>query len=127
MNNNISPAPETFSEVKLQTSLYDASTGRSGGGNFQLVTKSGTNAFHGSAYHYLQNEKLNANDFFFNKDGIDRPKARRNEGGFTLGGPLLKDRIFFFGGYQRTQASTGFVPYRKQYHGLTGRTWFNSW
>ena len=110
MNNNISPAPETLSEVKLQTSLYDASTGRSGGGNFQLVTKSGTNAFHGSAYYYLQNEKLNANDFFFNKDGIERPKARRNEGGFTLGGPVVKDRIFFFGGYQRTQASTGFVP-----------------
>jgi hypothetical protein len=110
MNNNISPAPETLSEVKLQTSLYDASTGRSGGGNFQLVTKSGTNTFHGSAYYYLQNEKLNANDFFFNKDGVDRPKARRNEGGFTLGGPLVKDRLFFFGGYQRTQASTGFVP-----------------
>lgn len=110
LNNNIAPAPETLSEVKLQTSLYDASTGRSGGGNFQLVTKSGGNAFNGSAYHYLQNEKLNANDFFFNKDGIDRPRARRNEGGFTLGGPAIKEKLFFFGGYQRTQASTAFVP-----------------
>ena len=108
--NNISPAPETLQEVKLQTSLYDASTGRSGGGNFQLITKSGANQIHGSAYWYLQNEKFNANDFFFNKDGIDRPKARRNEGGFTVGGPIKKDRIFFFGGYQRTQALTGFVP-----------------
>ncbi|HET9217227.1 MAG TPA: carboxypeptidase-like regulatory domain-containing protein [Terriglobia bacterium] len=108
--NNIAPAPETLEEVKLQTSMYDASTGRSGGGNFQLVTKSGTNAFHGSAVWYVQNEVFNANDFFFNKDGIDRPKARRNEGGFTLGGPILKDRMFFFGGYQRTQAITGFVP-----------------
>ena len=109
LNGNIAPAPETLSEVKLQTSLYDASTGRSGGGNFQLVTKSGTNQFNGSAYFYLQNEKFNANDFFFNKDGIDSPKARRNEGGFTIGGPIIKDRFFFFGGYQHTQAETGFV------------------
>jgi hypothetical protein len=110
LNNNIAPAPETLAEVKLQTSLYDASTGRSGGGNFQLITKSGTNEFHGSGYFFLQNEKFNANDFFFNKDGIDRPKARRNEGGFTIGGPLVTDRFFFFGGYQRTSAVTGFVP-----------------
>jgi hypothetical protein len=109
LNGNIAPAPETLSEVKLQTSLYDASTGRSGGGNFQLVTKSGANQFNGSVYYYLQNEKFNANDFFFNKDNIDRPKARRNEGGFTIGGPVIKDRFFFFGGYQHTQAETGFV------------------
>ncbi|HET9943496.1 MAG TPA: carboxypeptidase-like regulatory domain-containing protein, partial [Terriglobia bacterium] len=110
LSNNIAPAPETLEEVKLQTSLYDASTGRSGGGNFQLITKSGSNAFHGSAVWYVQNEIFNANDFFFNKDGIDRPKARRNEGGFTLGGPIVKDKVFFFGGYQRTQSITGFVP-----------------
>jgi len=110
LSNNIAPAPETLSEVKLQTSLYDASTGRSGGGNFQLITKSGGNSLNGSAYYYLQNEKFNANDYFFNKDGIDRPRARRNEGGFTLGGPAIKEKLFFFGGYQRTQASTAFVP-----------------
>lgn len=108
--NNIAPAPQTLSEVKLQTSLYDASTGRSGGGNFQLITKTGGNKLSGSAYYYLQNEKFNANDFFFNKDGVDRPRARRNEGGFTIGGPVIKERLFFFGGYQRTQASTAFVP-----------------
>jgi hypothetical protein len=110
LNDNISPAPETLAEVKLQTSLYDASTGRSGGGNFQLITKSGSNRFSGTLYHYLQNEKLNANDYFFNRDGIDRPQARRNEGGFTLGGPIHRDKIFFFGGYQYTRAKTGFVP-----------------
>jgi len=110
LTDNISPAPETLEEVKLQTSLYDASTGRSGGGNFQLITKSGTNQIHGAAYWYLQNEKFNANDFFYNKDGIDKPRARRNEGGFSLGGPVIKDKTFFFGGYQRTQASTAFVP-----------------
>jgi hypothetical protein len=110
LSDNISPAPETLEEVKLQTSLYDASTGRSGGGNFQLITKSGTNQLSGSAYWYVQNERFNANDFFYNKDGIDKPRARRNEGGFTLGGPAVRDRLFFFGGYQRTQASTAFVP-----------------
>src|SRR5687767_10562626 len=110
LNDNIAPAPETLQEVKLQTSLYDASTGRSGGGNFQLVTKTGANRFSGNVYYYLQNEKLNANDYFFNKEGIDRPKARRNEGGFTVGGAIIKDRFFFFGGYQYTNALTGFVP-----------------
>ncbi|MGH9908302.1 MAG: hypothetical protein ACRD8U_22285, partial [Pyrinomonadaceae bacterium] len=110
LNDNIAPAPETLQEVKLQTSLYDASTGRSGGGNFQLVTKMGGNSFHGSAYYYIQNEKFNANDFFFNKEGIDRPKARRNEGGFTIGGPVVKEKFLFFGGYQYTKAVTGFVP-----------------
>lgn len=110
LNDNIAPAPETLSEVKLQTSLYDASTGRSGGGNFQLITKSGTNDFHGTGYIFAQNERFNANDFFYNKDGINKPRARRLEGGFTLGGPIVKERFFFFGGYQRTDASTGFVP-----------------
>ncbi|HUE82200.1 MAG TPA: carboxypeptidase-like regulatory domain-containing protein [Pyrinomonadaceae bacterium] len=110
LNDNIAPAPETLQEVKLQTSLYDASTGRSGGGNFQLLTKQGGNRFNGSVYYYLQNEKLNANDFFFNKEGIERPKASRNEAGFTLGGPIIKDKFFFFGGYQYTDAITGFVP-----------------
>jgi len=110
LSDNIAPAPETLQEVKLQTSLYDASTGRSGGGNFQLVTKAGANDFSGSAYYYVQNERFNANDFFFNKEGIAKPKARRNEGGFTLGGPVVRERWFFFGGYQFTEAVSGFVP-----------------
>lgn len=107
---NIAPAPETLEEVKLQTSLYDASVGRSGGGNFQLVTRSGGNEFHGSVYGYAQNEAFNANDFFYNRDGIARPRARRWETGFAAGGSLKKDRLFFFGGYQRTDAETAYVP-----------------
>ena len=110
MNDNIAPALDTLEEVKLQTSMYDASTGRSGGGNFQLVTRSGTNSLRGTAHYAFQHEKLNSNDFFYEKDGIDKPRARRNEGGFTIGGPLRENRLFFFGGYQRTQAETGFVP-----------------
>ncbi|MGB7069286.1 MAG: TonB-dependent receptor [Pyrinomonadaceae bacterium] len=110
LNDNISPAPETLQEVKLQTSLYDASTGRSGGGNFQLVTKSGGNQINGSAYYYLQNKKFNSNEFFLDQAGIDKPKADRTETGFTIGGPIVKDRFFFFGGYQFTSANTGLVP-----------------
>jgi hypothetical protein len=109
LSRNMAPALETLEEVKLQTSLYDAGTGRNGGGNFQLISKSGTNAFHGSVYDYAQNEKLIANDFFYNRAGLDRPRLRRNEGGLTLGGPILRNRLFFFGSYQRTQASTSFV------------------
>jgi hypothetical protein len=110
LSDNVAPASDTLGEVKLQTSMYDASTGRSGGGNFQLVTRSGTNAFRGSAHVNFQHERMNSNDFFYAKDGIDKPKARRNEGGFSIGGPLRQNKFFFFGGYQRTQAETGFVP-----------------
>ncbi|MCI0391271.1 MAG: TonB-dependent receptor [Acidobacteria bacterium] len=109
LSRNIAPAPETLEEVKLQTSLYDAATGRNGGGNFQLVSKSGTNTFHGSVYHYIQNDKLIANDFFFNRAGLDRPVLRRNEGGGTIGGPIIKNKTFFFGSYQFTRALTSFV------------------
>ena len=110
LNDNISPAPETLQEVKLQTSLYDASTGRSGGGNFQLVTKSGGNRFTGSAYYYLQNKAFNSNEFFLKESGNEKPKADRTETGFTIGGPIIKDKFFFFGGYQFTKANTGLVP-----------------
>lgn len=110
LSDNISPAPETLQEVKLQTSLYDASTGRSGGGNFQLVTKAGGNSLSGSAYYYLQNKKFNSNEFFLKESGNEKPRADRTELGFTLGGPIKKDKVFFFGGYQYTDANTGLVP-----------------
>jgi Carboxypeptidase regulatory-like domain len=110
MSDNISPAPEMLEEVKLQTSLYDASTGRSGGGNFQLITRSGTNSVRGAGFVSFQHENFNSNDFFFKREGIEKPKARRYEGGFTVGGPLRRSKLFFFGGYQRTDAETGFVP-----------------
>src|SRR5499426_1696430 len=109
LSRNIAPALETLQEVKLQTSLYDAATGRNGGGAFQLVSKSGTNGFHGSLYHFFQNDKLIANDFFFNRAGLDRPILRRNEGGGTIGGPIIKNKTFFFGSYQFTRALTSFV------------------
>ncbi len=110
LDEGLAPAPETIEEVKLQTSLYDAATGRSGGGNFQLVTKSGANALNGSFYSFGQNDRFNSNDFFFEKNDIEKPKMRRVESGFTVGGPLRRDRAFFFGSFQHTDAETGYVP-----------------
>jgi hypothetical protein len=109
LSRNVAPAPETLQEVKLQTSLYDAATGRNGGGNFTLVSKSGTNSFRGSLYYFNQNDGLMANDFFFNRAGIEKPILDRHEGGFTLGGPIVRNKTFFFGSYQRTRAETSFV------------------
>jgi hypothetical protein len=109
LSRNLAPAPETLEEVKLQTSLYDAATGRNGGGNFQVVSKSGTNKVEGTLYYYHQNDKLIANDFFFNRAGIERPLLRRHEMGATVGGPIVTNRTFFFAGYQRTRARTSFV------------------
>lgn len=101
------PAPETIQEFKVQTSLYDATFGRSGGGNIQAVTKSGTNEFHGAAYEYFRNAALNANNPFLKAAGVARPELSRNIFGGTLGGPIKRDRLFFFGSYQGTRETNG--------------------
>lgn len=82
------PAPETIQEFKVQTSLYDATFGRSGGGNIQVVTKSGSNGFHGSIYEYFRNDALNANNPFLKGAGVRRPVLQRNVFGVLLGGPF---------------------------------------
>ena len=94
------PAPEAIEQFKVQTSLYDASYGRSGGANIDLVTKSGGNEIHGDAYEYFRNEALNANNPFLNAAGLARPLLRRNVFGGVLGGPIRKNRAFFFVSYQ---------------------------
>jgi hypothetical protein len=94
------PAPETIDQFKVQTSLYDARYGRSGGGNIQIVTKSGGNHVHGTAYEYFRNEALNANNPFLGASGQARPLLRRNVFGGVLGGPIRKDKAFFFVSYQ---------------------------
>ncbi len=75
-----------------------------------MVTKGGSNRFTGSAYYYLQNKKFNSNEFFLKESGNEKPRADRTETGFTIGGPIKKDKVFFFGGYQFTDANTGLVP-----------------
>ena len=101
------PATDTIQEFIVQTSLYDASQGRNAGGNVEAITKSGENAFHGNAYYFLRNKALNANDFFLNAAGRARPTLTRNQFGGTLGGPIIEDRLFFFGSYQHTRERNG--------------------
>src|SRR5438552_12179633 len=101
------PAPETIQEFKVQTSLYDATFGRSGGGNVQIVTRSGTNDFHGNLYEYFRNDALNANNPFLKAAGVKRPALKRNVFGGTAGGPIKKDGAFFFASYQGTRERNG--------------------
>ena len=87
------PAPETVSEVNIQTSLYDALVAGAGG-SVQVVTKGGSNFLHGSAYEYFRNESFNANDANLKAVGEGRPEMRRNVYGAALGGPLRKNKDF---------------------------------
>jgi len=98
--NGAVPAPETIEEFKVQTSLYDATYGRSGGAIIQVVTKTGGNEIHGDVYEYFRNEALNANNPFLNSAGLARPLLRRNVFGGVFGGPIRKNRAFFFVSYQ---------------------------
>jgi hypothetical protein len=101
------PASETIQEFKVQTSLYDATFGRSGGGNVQILTKNGGNDFHGSLYEYFRNDALNANNPFSKAAGVGRPVLKRNAFGGLLGGPIKKEKVFFFISYQATRESNG--------------------
>src|SRR5689334_14359798 len=101
------PATDSLQEFIVQTSLYDASQGRNAGGNVEAITKSGENSFHGNAYYFLRNKALNANDFFLNAARRPRPELSRHQYGGTLGGPIIKDGLFFFGSYQGTRETNG--------------------
>lgn len=93
---------EALAEFRTTTTSYDAdSGGRSSGAQVQLVTKSGTNNVHGSAYYAHRNEAFNANDFFLNRAGLSEPKFRHQLYGGSLGGPVIKDRVFLFGDFER--------------------------
>jgi len=100
------PAPESIGELVVQTSMYDASVGGAGG-SVQVVTKSGSNAPHGNVYEYFRNTALNANDPNLKAVGLGPPVLRRNVYGATVGGPLRKDRAFFFLSYQGTREANG--------------------
>ena len=101
------PNPDAIQEFRVQTGDYDASYGRSAGGNVDLVTKSGTNQYHGDIFEFLRNTDLNANDFFRNSTGQARPILRQNQFGGIFGGPILKNKLFFFVSYQGTRQSNG--------------------
>lgn len=101
------PAPETIYEFKVQTSQYDATFGRGGGGNIQVVTRSGGNRFHGAAYEYFNNDILNANNPFLKAANVARPILQRNIFGGMFSGPIKQNRAFFFGSYQGTRERNG--------------------
>src|SRR5438270_1669770 len=91
------PNPDMLEEFKVQTGLYDASFGRGAGSNVSVITKSGTNQYHGTIFEFLRNDVLNANDYFLNRTGQRRPTLKQNQFGFALGGPIKKDKLLFFG------------------------------
>src|SRR5271170_4188128 len=82
------PNPDSIQEFKVQTGLYDAAYGRYAGANVSLVTKTGSNAFHGTVFEFFRNEVLNANDFFLNQTDQPRPVLKQNQFGFAFGGPI---------------------------------------
>jgi hypothetical protein len=107
LNNNLldnsvvyNPNPDTIAEFRLLESNYSAEYGRNGGGVISVVTKSGTNGWHGSAFEFLRNDDFNANTFINNAYGVPRDVLKRNQYGATFGGPIQKDKSFFFVGYQ---------------------------
>src|SRR3989442_3378989 len=106
------PNPAVNQEFKVQTSLYDASQGRNGGGNVNAILKSGTKDFHGDVYEFFRNDVLNANEYFLNRAGQPRPSVKQNIFGGSLGGPLGKDAKlgFFFVNYQGTRQRSGLSP-----------------
>jgi hypothetical protein len=101
------PAPDTIREFKVQTANYDAGYGRGAGANVDLISRTGPNRWHGSAWEYLRNDALNANDFFSKRNGQTRPVLKQNQFGFDVGGPLKKNRAYLFGGYQGTIQKNG--------------------
>ena len=104
------PNPDTIAEFKIQTSLYDAGYGRNPGANVNVVTKSGSNSLHGTAFEFFRNTVLNANDFFRNRSGGSKQVLNQNQFGGVLGGPVKKDKLFYFASYQQTFQKNGVAP-----------------
>lgn len=101
------PATDSMQEFVVQTSLFDATTGRNAGGTIAAVTKSGTNEIHGNVYGFFRGDSLNANSFFVKRSGLPRPDYSRKQFGGTLGGPIKKDKMWFFTSYQGTRETNG--------------------
>jgi hypothetical protein len=105
------PNPDSIEEFKVQTSTYDASYGRNPGANVNVVTKSGTNSFHGTAFEFLRDTIFNANDFFYNRNNpasaTTKQILNQNQFGGVFGGPVKKDKLFFFASYQGTRQKNG--------------------
>ena len=95
------PSVDAVEEMRVQTNSYSAAYGRSGGGISTMVTKSGTNTFHGNVFEFLRNNALNANNFFSNRSGAKIAPLHMHQYGGSMGGPIIKNRTFFFGLFER--------------------------
>lgn len=121
----IRPSVDAIQEFKVESANYSARYGQAAGGIISVAIKSGTNNFHGSAFEFLRNDKLDANDFFANRAGLERGALRFNQFGGTAGGPVWRNRTFFFGSYQGTRnrnsnTSVVTVPTAEQVRGNFG-------
>ena len=105
----LAPNIDALQEVNVMTTTYDARYGRTGGGTVNMVMKSGSNQFHGDAYDYLENGHLNANNFENNVTGNPKSMIHQNQFGGTIGGPVKKDKIFFFGSFEGYRESIPFT------------------
>jgi len=106
---------DALQEFRIQTSSFAPEFGRTPGAQVAVVTKSGTSAFHGTAFEYLRNNVLDANNWFANRSRLPQPELRQNDFGGVLGGPITKDRLFFFGSYEgvrvrQPQIANTYVP-----------------
>ncbi len=96
----VQPSPDAIAEFKVVTSGFSAEYGRVGGGVINAALRSGTNQFHGTAYDFLRNTDLNATGFLFSPTVFQKPTLQRNQFGATIGGPIIKNKLFFFGDYE---------------------------
>ncbi len=94
------PPPDAIQEISVNASQYDATQGNNSGAHIGVVTKSGTNELHGAVWEQFQNSAMNATPFFYNADGLAKPFLNRNQFGATAGGPIKKDKLFYFLSYQ---------------------------
>lgn len=101
------PSPDSLQEFKVVTSMYDASIGRNPGASVSLVSKTGTNNYHGNLFEFFRNDDLDANTFFAKLAGHPRGELKQNQYGGTFGGPIKKDKLFFFFSYQGTRQING--------------------
>ena len=116
------PTQDSVQEFRVSTSNVSPEFGGYGGGVVQIVTKSGTNAFHGTAYEYLRNTDLDANNWFSNHDGLGKTPLHQNQYGANLGGPIVKDKVFFFFSWEHeslltSAPSSETVPTTKELQG----------
>ncbi len=105
----LKPPIDAIGEFKLQTNNFSAEFGRAGGAVLNATIKSGTNQFHGSLWEFIRNDKLDATDFFINQSGQPKGAFKQNQFGFTAGGPVRRNKTFFFGDYEGTRIRQG-VP-----------------